>query len=226
MIANSGHDENGKYNGGKVGDQTGKEWAIIPWYSRPWKIVLRFSDKTVRHYIAVLAKEAANNDNIGYDQSQRGTFWLALKSAKYRPKNIKVKCEADCSAGVCAIVKAVGNILNQTALKNVPITSTAYMQSVLTKAGAKALTDSKYLISDNYLLEGDILLYPGHHTAINLTNGNMTNGKKKKEKSIQEIAKEVIAGKWGTGEVRKEKLHEAGYDYRKIQNEVNKLLKK
>lgn len=41
LISNSGHDENGKYSGGKAGDQTGTEWALIPWYNRPWKCVLR-----------------------------------------------------------------------------------------------------------------------------------------------------------------------------------------
>lgn len=42
-------------------------------------------------------------------------------------------------------------------------------------------------------------------------------------KSNTEIAKEVIAGKWGNGADRKTKLTKAGYDYAKIQAEVNKL---
>lgn len=40
-------------------------------------------------------------------------------------------------------------------------------------------------------------------------------------KSIDEIAKEVIAGKWGNGEERKNKLKSAGYDYEKVQTKVN-----
>ncbi len=40
------------------------------------------------------------------------------------------------------------------------------------------------------------------------------------------IAKEVIAGKWGNGSTRKTKLTNAGYDYSKVQQYVNKLLKK
>ena len=31
LISNSGHDENGRYSGGRAGDQTGTEWALIPW---------------------------------------------------------------------------------------------------------------------------------------------------------------------------------------------------
>ena len=45
-----------------------------------------------------------------------------------------------------------------------------------------------------------------------------------KLKNIEEIAKEVIDGKWGNGDYRKKKLQEAGYDYQKVQNKVNELL--
>ena len=38
------------------------------------------------------------------------------------------------------------------------------------------------------------------------------------------IAKEVINGKWGNGADRKKKLEKAGYNYKKVQKEVNKLL--
>jgi SOS response regulatory protein OraA/RecX len=44
------------------------------------------------------------------------------------------------------------------------------------------------------------------------------------KKTNEEIAKEVINGKWGNGETRKKKLTEAGYDYSVIQKLVNKLL--
>ena len=46
-----------------------------------------------------------------------------------------------------------------------------------------------------------------------------------KTKSIEAIAKEVIAGKWGNGATRKQKLTAAGYDYKAVQSIVNKLLK-
>lgn len=45
------------------------------------------------------------------------------------------------------------------------------------------------------------------------------------KKSNEEIAKEVIAGKWGNGSVRKQKLTAAGYNYSEIQKIVNKLCK-
>ena len=45
------------------------------------------------------------------------------------------------------------------------------------------------------------------------------------KKSNEDIAKEVIAGKWGNGVERKKRLTAAGYDYNKIQAIVNKLMK-
>lgn len=50
--------------------------------------------------------------------------------------------------------------------------------------------------------------------------------KDNKKKSITDIAKEVINGKWGNGETRKKKLEKAGYNYKEVQREVNRLLKK
>lgn len=43
-------------------------------------------------------------------------------------------------------------------------------------------------------------------------------------KSIETIAQEVIAGQWGNGEDRKNKLTSAGYNYSEVQAKVNSLL--
>ena len=47
---------------------------------------------------------------------------------------------------------------------------------------------------------------------------------KPKLKATGVIAQEVIKGRWGNGEERKRKLTAAGYDYKKVQAEVNKRL--
>ena len=44
-------------------------------------------------------------------------------------------------------------------------------------------------------------------------------------KTVDEVAVEVIAGLWGNGSERKEKLTEAGYDYSEVQRKVNQLIK-
>ncbi|MGN0398840.1 MAG: GH25 family lysozyme [Blautia sp.] len=50
-----------------------------------------------------------------------------------------------------------------------------------------------------------------------------TSGTSEK-KTVSEVAKEVIAGKWGNGDDRKTALTNAGYNYSEVQAEVNKLL--
>jgi hypothetical protein len=57
-----------------------------------------------------------------------------------------------------------------------------------------------------------------------LVNGTASSATAKK--SVSEIAKEVIQGKWGNGTERKNALTKAGYDYATVQAEVNKQLKK
>lgn len=172
MISNCGHDENGKYSGGKAGDQTGQEWAVISWYNRPWSCVLRHPDAAVRKEIARNARAAANNPLCGYDQGQRLTFWEHLKASAYDAAKITVACEADCSSGTAAIAKATGYRLGVKDLQNIsPSIYTGNQRAAFKTAGFEVLTDKKYLSSDKYLLEGDVLLYDGHHTAINLDNG-------------------------------------------------------
>jgi len=312
MISNSGHDERGRYSGGKPGDQTGQEWAIRTWYNRPWTHCIVFEDAKVRECICQLSIEAANNDNVGYDQGNRTSYNKALEDAGFRPKNIKVKCEADCSSGVAANVRATGYLLNIPALKNVsPDAYTGNLVAVMKKAGAKIYTDKKYLTSEKHLKDGYILLYEGHHACVYVGNGKHTHtigkvgttgttstkilrkgdsgsavktmqtmliacgyscgsygadgdfgsdtlkalkkfqtayklevdgeygplSKAKLEavykekttftkKSVTEIAKEVLKGKWGDGEERKNKLEKAGYDYEIVRKKVNELAKK
>lgn len=44
------------------------------------------------------------------------------------------------------------------------------------------------------------------------------------KKTIDELAQEVLDGKWGSGEARKENLTTAGYDYDAVQKRVNELV--
>ena len=44
-------------------------------------------------------------------------------------------------------------------------------------------------------------------------------------KSLDEVTKEVLSGKWGTGEQRKQALINAGYDYEAVQKRVNEVVK-
>ena len=45
------------------------------------------------------------------------------------------------------------------------------------------------------------------------------------KKSVEEVAKEVLAGKWGNGDARKKALEKEGYNYSQVQVRVNELSK-
>ncbi len=176
MISNCGHDENSKYKGGQAGDQTGGEWCVRTWYNRPWDVVLRFPNSAVQNLIADMARAAAKNDAIGYDQGQRETFWTQLRNCLYDPAKITTPCEADCSSGVAAIVKGAGYRLGIASLQAVPTSAyTGNLKSILEKAGFNAYTDTKYRTSDKYLLPGDILLNEKYHVCINLDKGSLVS---------------------------------------------------
>lgn len=178
MISNCSHDENGRYRDGNAGDQN-SEWVVRSWYNRPWTVILRHPDESVANELAYLARAAAENDHIGYDQNQRYTFWERLKeTGDYDPAKITKNCEADCSSGVAAIVKAAGYRLGIDKLTTMSIYAyTGDLRSRCLRIGFLELRDSKYLDSDDYLLPGDILLYEGHHTCINLDEGRYANNK-------------------------------------------------
>lgn len=65
----------------------------------------------------------------------------------------------------------------------------------------------------------------GFDTYITTKGGTAVAAEAPAKKSVDEIAREVIAGKWGNGATRKQKLTAAGYDYSAVQKRVNELLK-
>jgi LysM repeat protein len=55
-------------------------------------------------------------------------------------------------------------------------------------------------------------------------SGESTSTTTTTTKTVDEIAKEVIAGQWGNGSDRKTKLEAAGYNYSEVQSKVNEIL--
>lgn len=170
-ISNCGSNENGGIKGGQAGDQTGNEWRIRTYYKYPWTSVLRYPDVTCGNILAVLATAAALNDNVGYDQPTRKSFYNCLVKAGYNPGLITQKCAADCSAGVAALIIAVGHLCNESVLRGVsPDLTTAVMKTRLYDIGFHVYTGDM-LTDPKMLLPGDILLAEGKHTCIFLGEG-------------------------------------------------------
>lgn len=78
-----------------------------------------------------------------------------------------------------------------------------------------------FSVRDNAVKLADKMKAAGFDTYITTQSGSPINSTLK---SIDEIAKEVIDGKWGNGEERKQALIKAGYNYDEVQKRVNKLL--
>ena len=174
-IGQASRDERGKYSGGKAGDQDGQEVAIRSWYNRPWNKILRAKNSDVAEKIAKAMEEACKNDNVGYDQYERTTLYELCKANDWNIKAVNNPCETDCSALVAVCVNAAG----------VKVSGDIYTGNeadVLLKTKEFELLEApKYLMTDEYLRRGDILLYEFHHTAIALGNGVKSNIQIQKE---------------------------------------------
>ena len=93
----------------------------------------------------------------------------------------------------------------------------------LTKSGTASIEDISadmllYCKSNGVTLQGLVNRRKAEHE---LFNTPVQSG----VKSVEELANEVIDGKWGNGEERKEALTAAGYDYDSIQTIVNVMCK-
>lgn len=82
-----------------------------------------------------------------------------------------------------------------------------------------------YSVKANASAMADKLKKAGFDTYITTQGGTAVAAEAPAKKSVDEIAREVIAGKWGNGATRKQKLTAAGYDYSAVQKRVNELLK-
>lgn len=218
-------DENGNISGGRAGDQTKREVATEPYYSHPkgW-YMLRAKDTEVAKKIAQAMREGCANDNIGYSQSDRYGLITHLKTYG-RIAKISVKTNADCSSLVRACCIQAGISVGDF--------NTSSEVLVLEKTGA--FHKATAVTPGTKLQEGDILVTrtKGHTVIVTESDSKptpkpeikpQTRGKAKK--SVEEVAREVIAGKWGVNPERKARLIKAGYNPTEVQAVVNKLLGK
>lgn len=215
----------------KSGDQTSKEVCVRSWYSKPWDFALRYPDDEIRLKASAAAVKLANSNLVGYDQSERNTLYKALKSCNWDvDKYIKSgkKTETDCSAFVYAVYCCF--VPSMRSDSNAPVTAT--MRHKYGDWGFEVITKGNVNLSSGVgLTNGDIVVKENSHTAM-VTDGNETitlNVTTAKQPSIYSpeiddaittIALDVINGKWGNGNDRKEKLYSA------IQLRVNELLKR
>lgn len=229
LIGHAASSENGTINGA-ARDSTGKEVCTRTWYSKPWNFMAVHPDAGVRERHALAVEAACRNDNIGYGQNDRNTLNALAKRVNYDLSRVG-KCNCDCSSlqNVAAVASGAAGV---TYGSNGWTTYT--MKTALQNAGYKIITERAYLGNAEYCVRGAIYVNTSTHTVAGLTNGSLAARTLSKagigtvevagKKSDDQIAQEVIAGKWGNGSDRMNQLRAEGYDADAIQNLVNQKL--
>lgn len=173
VVYSCGHDENGKYRGGKAGDQSGTEWyARASYFSTKWTEVWEPPTEAIGLKVASQAKAGANNNNIGYDQNQRNTLLTEAEKVGFDLAMIKTPCEADCSSSTTVCVIAAAGASKEQMMRgqsNCP--TTVNIGERLKEAGWKKHSQDKHLTSSDYWGPGWIVNRAGSHVIINGTAG-------------------------------------------------------
>lgn len=214
LIGHASISEKGTINGVK-GDSTGKEVCTRVWYpySGGWGYMAIHPDANVREKHAKAVEDACANNNIGYGQANRNTAYTETKKVNFAIKNIKTKCNTDCSAlqNLAAVVSGAPGVAYGS---NGWTTST--MLAALQAAGYKIITDSTYLKSADYCVRGAIYVKAGSHTVTGLTNG--AKAKKTLEKAgISKNSNTITKGSVYMFEVRQIKKGSKGNDVKLAQ---------
>lgn len=202
---------------GTRGDQTTNEVSITNYYNHTlgW-YTLRAYNSILNRYIRKYAQLLANNNNVGYSQSDRLSLLNELSSNNWEINKIK-PCNCDCSSfvRVCIILACRELSIDYKKITNF---TTSNEKSVLLGSGLF------YLVTTGNKMDGDILVTKKKgHTAIYYEEYTVKPVNTKED--IHTIALQCIRGDWGNGTDRRKRLEASGYIYSEVQNEINRLLK-
>ena len=204
---------------GKKGDQTKKEVTISDYYNHKlgW-YTLRSYRPELSRLIQKYALLLANNENIGYSQSDRLSLLNELSQNNWDITKIK-PCNCDCSSfvRVCIILACIELKLDYSKIYNFTTSNEKY---TLLNSGLF------YLVTTGSNFNGDILVTKtqGHTVICYDQVSTVITSEKPTKKDIHTIALEVIHGDWGNGANRINRLSKSGYDPVKVQKEVNMIL--
>lgn len=159
-FAHASISETGSRNG-KAGDQTGREVKISPFYDFGQTTILRISDNDERHRVSKYAQAIVKNDNIGYSQADRYSFYEQLLKVS-RICDVKKKCNTDCSQMIASIMLRMGYAdFNKW-------TRTGTLEEDFKKCMERHNVKYKVIKYKNQeqLCKGDILLKPNKHVVV------------------------------------------------------------
>lgn len=151
-----------------LGDQSGKEWCLSDSprdENSKWIALFRYPNPRVQAFIANQSIAACLNDNCGYSQSHRQTFWDEFQKNGFDASKISVPCGSDCSASSSAFAKAAGIVFNIPELANINKgNSTKTLEADFIKCGFQVFHDADHTRNSANRVPGDILLSSGHAT--------------------------------------------------------------
>jgi hypothetical protein len=154
--------------------------------------------------------------------------WLFAKLgelAETVTKNLSGNASSNVSTGTLYRVQTGAYSKKENAEAQLAKVKAAGFDTYMVKAGGLyKIQVGAYSVKANADAMAAKLKAAGFDTYITTEKGEAVSTSTAK-KSVEEIAKEVIAGKWGNGDARKTALEKAGYDYSEVQAQVNALLK-
>ena len=175
-------------------------------------------DKKSEDNCARLAAALLKKYNLDINHLYTHTHWLNVRDGKWgtvdylnTAKNSYKNCPAYILPHWANFKAKVQSYMNSGS--SAPVTTQLYRVR-------KTWTDAKSQIGAYASLENAKRACKDGYSVFDW-NGNIVYSCKK---SIDEIAREVIQGKWGNGAERKKKLTAAGYDYNAVQKKVNEIL--
>lgn len=143
---------------GAPGDQTGKELKVSQYYNFGQTYYFRFNESVNAWWLCVIMHRLVNNNLIGYSQNTRTGLFNIVKKNGWKSKNVKSKCNCDCSS---LVATAFNCVFEKEYLK--ADTTTANLASRLKATGQGHL----YKIRKDYRpMAGDIIFKPGKHVIV------------------------------------------------------------
>ena len=181
------------------------------------------TDKKSEDNCARLAAALLKKYGLDINHLYTHTHWLNVRDGKSgtvdylnTTRNPYKMCPAYILPHWAAFKAKVQSYLNSGSIPTTPAPATKQLYRV-----RKSWPDAKSQIGAFSSLENAKKACKARYAVFNSSGKQVYPAKK----SVDEVAREVIQGKWGNGSERKNRLTAAGYNYNEVQKRVNELLK-
>lgn len=174
--------------------------------------------------------QAVIESNFGESGLAQYNNFFGLKcGGRWKGKSVNMKTKEEYEVGTLTTIKD-----NFRAYDSVEAGVAGYYDFINTKryvnlkTATTAIEYCTYLKADGYATSSkyvDTLMNCINKYGLLKYDGIEVVSRPTPKKSIEDVAVEVIAGKWGNGLDRKNRLHAAGYDYATVQAKVNSMRK-